>query len=165
MRLEIDGGWVSKVRRRVEKYNFEVGILEDKPHKHAESHGMFEKPKLGSYAGGPVRKTTGKSSDKTIGQIVVDNMKRLRRNFLAEPFQKQGSDLLKFTHSFLRMALEGRKNQNRVKNLLQAVVRNPINRQEYGRNRPFTADAKGFDRHLIDTGQMFRAIKARILSK
>lgn len=49
----------------------------------------------------------------------------------------------------------------RVENLLQAVVRNPILKLEYGDNTAITADMKGFDRHLFGTGQTFKAIKAK----
>lgn len=51
--------------------------------------------------------------------------------------------------------------KKRLENLLQAIVRNPILRLEYGKNTATAADNKGFDRHLFDTGQMFKAITAR----
>lgn len=88
-------------------------------------------------------------------------MKRLGINILWEPFQKPNSEILRFTTSFLKMAI-AKQNTQRVVNLLQAIVRNPILRQEYGANTSSTADNKGFDRHLIDTAQMFKAIKARV---
>ena len=34
-------------------------------------------------------------------------------------------------------------------------------KKEYGNNKAATADNKGFDRHLIDTGQTFKEIRAR----
>jgi hypothetical protein len=52
--------------------------------------------------------------------------------------------------------------RQRVLNLLQAIVRNPILKHQYGPNTSATADAKGFDRHLFDTGKMFKSIKAII---
>jgi hypothetical protein len=67
---------------------------------------------------------------------------------------------MKFTKSFIDLVM-GRVPIKRVENLVQAIVRNPILRQDYGTNEARTADAKGFDRHLIDTSQMFRALKAR----
>jgi hypothetical protein len=56
----------------------------------------------------------------------------------------------------------GRSEMKRVQNLLQAVIRNPILRGDYGRNAMSTARNKGFNRLFIDTGQFFRAIKAKV---
>lgn len=89
-------------------------------------------------------------------------MKRLNINLLQAPFKDaNNADIVKFMQAFLKSAVAGRS-MKRVENLLQAVVRNPILRLDYGRNKSSTADAKGFDRHLFDTGQMFQAIKVKV---
>lgn len=134
----------------------QVGVLDDKPHRDPLEL-------LGTYAGGPVRKASRKSSGKTNGEILVDNMERLNIDLLREPFQEKNSpELLRFSKAFLKLALSRKDiGIRRVENLLQAIVRNPILRQEYGGNDLLTKIHKGFDRHLIDTGQMFKSIIAR----
>lgn len=162
MNIELGKSWSKKLKGKIESYQFEVGVLEDKPHRLPLEHGLFEKPNLGSYAGGPVRKATRKDSDKTIGQVLVENMQRLNINLLQRPFQEKSSDILRFTEAFLRLVTESGMSEKRVENLIQAIVRNPILKQEYGQNKSSTADMKGFNRHLIDTAQMFKEIKARV---
>lgn len=154
------GNFAKTLKSRVEGYEFEVGVLDDKPHREAVETGRFDTPQLGSYAGGPIRKTSRKESGQSIGDVLVSNMERLNTNLLLEPFKDESADINRFTRSFLQSAL-AKKSMKRVENLLQAIVRNPILRGEYGGNKAHTADAKGFDRHLIDTAQMFKAIRAR----
>lgn len=162
MNLKMGNGWLKQLKRRVEQYEFEVGVLEDKDHKQPKHHGLLEQPQLGSYAGGPVRKATRESSGVMIGDVLVANQERLNTNLLLEPFQKKDTDLMKFTTYFLRFVCQVKGTSiRRVENLIQAVVRNPILNQEYGQNTATTADNKGFSRHLFDTGQLFKAIKAR----
>lgn len=161
MKINLDKKFAKKLQKRFEKYEFEVGILEDKEHLEAKSTSLLGTPDLKVYAGGPARKVTRSPSGKTIGEIFVDNMKRLNINLLSEPFQNKNAPLLKFTKAFFNLAF-GRGTDNQVTNLLQAVVRNPILEGKYGPNKARTADNKGFDRHLIDTAQMFKAIKAKL---
>lgn len=152
-----------QLKRSIEKYEFQVGVLDDVPHYEAVDAGLFKEPLLSSYAGGPVRRKSGVPSDETTGQIFINNMERTGLNLLLEPFEKPNSDILKFTNYFLKLAMKQKgASERRVTNLLQAIVRNPILNQEYGANSSQTADSKGFNRHLFDTGQMFKSIKARI---
>lgn len=161
MKLELGNAFAKKLQHRIEQYNFEVGVLDDKPYRDPVYHSLLETPQLGNYAGGPVRKATRQDSGKTVGEVLIDNMKRLNINLLWRPFQDENSDILKFTRAFLQMAV-AKGSVKRVENLLQAIVRNPILKQEYGGNSSATADAKGFDRHLIDTGQTFKSIRAKV---
>lgn len=163
MKVTLGKSWGKRLEGRINSYQFEVGVLDDKEHNNPLESGLFEQPQLRQYAGGPVRKQTRQKGPLTTGEILVANMKRLNINLLLRPFQEKNSDLLKFTDAFLRL-VSGRKgiSLRRVENLLQAIVRNPILEEEYGKNRAATADAKGFDRHLFDTGQMFKAIRAKV---
>lgn len=163
MKANLGPRWVKKLRRDIQGYEFEVGVLEEKPHRNPVEQSLFAEPLLSSYAGGPVRKTSRIDGDQSTGDVLVANMERLHTNLLLEPFEKQTSDIIKFTNYFLKLIMKRSDSSvRRVENLLQAVVRNPILKQEYGQNNPTTADNKGFDRHLFDTGQMFKAIKARL---
>lgn len=162
MKIELGKSWGKKLKGRIERYQFEVGVFDDKPHMDPVVQGRFEQPQLKNYAGGPVRRTSRQQGELSIGDVLVANMKRLNINLLQRPFQERNSEILKFTAEFLKFVVRGKSSVKRLENLLQAIVRNPILKQEYGKNNSATADAKGFDRHLFDTGQMFRAIKARV---
>lgn len=162
MKLEFGKSFSRKLKGRIEQYEFELGVLDDKPHRDPVEAPLFGEPQLGSYAGGPVRKAQRKAGEKTTGQILVENMERLNINILARPFQETNSDIMRFTRAFMQMITTNpNMPKRRLENLLQAIVRNPILKQEYGGNSSQTADNKGFDRKLIDTGQMFKAIIAR----
>lgn len=162
MKIELGKSWGKKLKGRIERYQFEVGVFDDKPHMDPVVQGRFEQPQLKNYAGGPVRRTSRQQGELSIGEVLVANMKRLNINILQRPFQERNSDILKFTAYFLKLVTKRQASVKRLENLLQAIVRNPILKQEYGKNNSATADAKGFDRHLFDTGQMFRAIRARV---
>lgn len=166
MKINLGSSWGKKLQRRIDGVEFQVGVLDDSPHMQPVDQKLFETPQLKTYAGGPVRRTSRKPSGITTGQVLIDNMERTNHNFLLEPFQKKDSEIIKFTNYFLRYIV-GRPGASikRIENLLQAIVRNPILNQEYGPNNSTTADNKGFDRHLFDTGQMFKSIRARMLRR
>ena len=155
--------WTERFAKRIERFEFEVGVLDPKARREPRPLTTFQDvaPTLGNYAGGPISKLSAEKSQVTNAEVLVQNMERLNTNLLQEPFQDQGSHLNRFVKAFMDLVLETGMKQRRVENLLQAVVRNPILKQEYGSNSPFAADAKGFDRHLFHTGQMFKSIIAR----
>lgn len=162
MEVKISGGFAKQLKKQIEGYRFQVGILDDKPHYDPVETPRFGQPDLKNYAGGPARKQTRTVGPLTTGEVLIENMKRLNINLLLRPFQERNSDILKFTSEFLKLAMRRPGiSIKRVENLLQAVVRNPILKQEYGSNSSATADVKGFDRALIDTAQMFKAIIAK----
>ena len=166
MRLRLDRRFKKNIAGRFGRFEFEVGVLEDKP---------YRKPKLGQpglkgqeiiniYAGGPVRQATRTNSGITVAEVSKRNRDRLGFNYLSEPFKQRSSDIIKFTNEFFKLVF-GRSQKKRAENLLQAVVRNPILRGDYGNNSALTQRIKGFDRFMIDTGQLFKAIKARCTVK
>lgn len=165
--MQMGNRWSKSLSRKVNGVEFEVGVLDDKPHMQPVTTPLFGAPNLKTYAGGPVRPTSRKPSGVTIGEVLVQNMERMNRNILLEPFRKKNSEILKFTNYFLRYIVgrAGNSSVKRIENLLQAIVRNPILKQEYGQNSAVTADMKGFDRLLFDTGQTFKAIRARMIRR
>jgi hypothetical protein len=152
--------------RSIRKYEFEVGILEDKPYRKPlrGERGLKGKDVLSNYAGGPVRKASRKASDKMISEVSKENRERLGFNYLSKPFENRSSDIIKFTDAFFDYAF-GRTEEARLRNLLQAIVRNPILKGEYGRNSRLTQKIKGFNRYMIDTAQLFKNIKADVKVK
>jgi hypothetical protein len=160
MKLILDKKFAKKLQGRFGKYNFEVGILDDGVYKTPKKgeRGKKGQDVLSNYAGGPVRKK-GPASDKMISDVSKENRDRLGFNYLSEPFKHKSTDIIKFTKEFFKLAF-GRSEKRRCENLLQAIVRNPILRGEYGENSELTQKVKGFNRPMIDTAQLFKAIKA-----
>ena len=162
MTIQLDLRFQKNVKGLFGKYEFEVGVLEDRDHKEAArgKRGLKGQDVITTYAGGPRRKVSSKDSGKTIAEISADNRKRLGYNYLTKPFAQKSSDIIKFTNEFFKLVF-GRTEKKRAENLLQAVVRNPILRGEVGKQSPLTTKIKGFVRPMIDTAQLFKAITAR----
>lgn len=162
MKIMLDKRFQKKVKGLFGKYSFEVGVLQDAPHKDARrgERGKKGRDVISSYAGGPVRKKARTDSGLTIAQVSAENRKRLGYNYLIKPFERRSSDIIKFTNSFFKLVF-GRSEKKRCENLLQAIVRNPILRGEVGTQSLLTTTIKGFHRPMIDTAQLFRAIRAR----
>lgn len=154
--FKLDKRFVNQAKGYLEKYQFEIGILQDNVHKMARDQSKG----LSSYAGGPVRKTSGRSSGMTISEVSKDLRSRTGINIFTEPFfSRKNQDIRNFVHDYFQLCA-GKVQKKRVENLLQAIVRNPILRGDYGRNTSVTARIKGFNRFMIDTGQLFKAITA-----
>jgi len=162
MQLVWDKRFQKKVKGIIGKFSFEVGVLQDAPHKEP-----MERPagaenfssNLSTYAGDKVRKKSRTNGPLSVAQVSEANRNRTGVNYLTAPFEKTTSDIVKFTQRFLQLAF-GRGEKKRLENLLQAIVRNPILRGEYGKQARSTTREKGFYRPMIDTGQLFKAIKA-----
>ncbi len=159
MQLKLDKRFTQRVQARYDRFQMEVGILNDGPHKEPKSASAG----LSSYAGGPIRKKSSRAGELTIAEVSEANRARMDVNYLTDPFKKKNSDIIKFSNTFFKMA-SGRATsmRKRVENLMQAIVRNPILRGDYGSNAALTKKIKTFDRFLIDTGQFFKAIKASV---
>ena len=173
MEIRLAKNFKERVNARFAKFEMVVGVLQNDEHRDplqaGEGSRKFkgEGPRpqnnnLGTYAGGPVRKP-GRSGSVTIAEVSAANRERLGFNYLTEPFKNRTADIIKFSESFFRMA-SGRASsmKKRCENLLQAIVRNPILRGEYGRQARSTTREKGFYRPMIDTAQLFKAIKASV---
>lgn len=153
--IKLDRRFYNQARGRFGKYAFDVGILNDKPHYEAVPGS------LKGYAGGPARRQSRVPSGKTIAQVSKELRTNLGINFYTAPFKaRKNRDILRFAKSFFLLCA-GKQQRRQVENYLQAIVRNPILRGDYGSNSPLTAKIKGFDRLMIDTSQLFRAIRAK----
>ena len=158
VKLKLNPRFRKNVKGMFGKYDFEVGILEDKPHRDAETG---DKAGTRVFAGGPVRKASRKRTPLTLTKLSQQVREQTGLNYLTSPFKHpKSADIVRFTNSFFKLVF-GRGEKRRAENLLQAIVRNPILRKDYGSNSPKTVKVKGFDRFLIDTGQLFKAIRAR----
>ncbi len=161
--LKLDKRFQKNVKGRFEKYYFEVGILKDESYKLPKKgqRGKGGRDVLTTFAGGPARMKSGKDSGLMISDISERNRERMGVNYLTAPFKKRSSEIIQFTKKFFQV-VTGPSQPKRLENLLQAVVRNPILRGDYGKNKPMTRKIKGFSRLMIDTAQLFRGITARV---
>lgn len=162
MQLVLDKRFKKNVEGLFGKYDFQVGVLDDKDHKKPKVgvRGLKGQEIINVYAGGPVRQATRQSSGKSISEVSKSLREHLGFNYLVDPFKKRSSDIIKFSNEFFKLVF-GRSQKRRCENLLQAIVRNPMLRGDYGPNSPKTKAIKGFDRKTIDTAQLFKAIKAK----
>lgn len=146
-----------------DRYSFRVGVLTDRPHK---------LPKTGpgnlkSFHGGKARKKSTKATIST-GLVSWKLKKFLGFDFYRKPFtraHKKSAEILKLFRDVTKFGAGKTRDAavtRRVENSLQAVVRNPFLRGDYGRNTRKWAKIKGFNKLGIDTGQLFDAIKAKV---
>lgn len=174
MDMRLDRPLDQVLKKKIAPYELEVGVLNDGPH-YAPAWGVFKrgknkgKPRLKSYAGGPARRQTRRLNG-TLSSVSKAVRSFLGFNYLTRPFQKsfvKGKDIRLFMYQFFKLVFSESKlaRKKRVENLLQAVVRNPILRGDYGRNSRAWAKLKGFNRKLIDTAQFFKSIEARVRVK
>lgn len=167
MQLKLRKGFGQRVQARFDRFDMQVGILENDEHKEPRDRkaGFTDNQNISSYAGGPVRKT-GRSGSVTLNEVSAANRARMDVNYLTDPFTKSDSNIIKFSQAFFKMASgKSASMKKRVENLMQAIVRNPILRGDYGVNSRITQKIKGFNRSMIDTAQLFKAIKASVKVK
>jgi len=148
------------LKSKMHPYSFQVGVLQDKPHKQP-GKGMK------MVAGSPGRKVGRKLSGLSIAEVARDARKQLHVNYLLKPFSKgskKNADVLKVVKTFLKLVFGQGKlaSKKRLENALQAVVRNPLLRADYGKNKRLTRRIKGSSKKFLDTFQLFRAITARV---
>lgn len=166
-RKVIEGQGLDKfISGQIDKYKFDVGILENKQH-FAPSRKLVGyrngKPVLQkswyNFAGIKLLRAGNKVDGTLYGvaREMDDLFKWLRR-----PFELSSNKDLLSVINLIVDELNGRENKQRLINAIQAVVRNPILRGDYGRNSSKTAKFKGFNKLLMATGQLFKNIKARL---
>ena len=136
-------------------YKFEVGIINNEPKK------LRKKGATKNFAGLRVS-ATGKIAPKvSLAEVAKYNDNRY--GWLKKPFKIAGNkEVLAVVKEIALQTFSKKSADNRrLENAVQAVVRNPILRGDYGNNAPATVKQKGFDKLGIDTAQFFKAIKAK----
>jgi hypothetical protein len=169
--IKLDSRFQKKVKGLFGKYEFEVGVLDDKPYRKPQrgQRGQRGQDVLTQYAGMQIRKASRIDSGVSISEVSASFRKHLGFNYLIEAFKDNGkirnnSEILKFSNEFMKLVF-GRSEKRRTENLIQAIVRNPFKRKEFGDNSPLTKTIKGFSHKGIDTAQLFKNIKARCIVK
>jgi hypothetical protein len=162
--MKMDARFKKNMRGVFEKYEFEVGILQDKAYRIPMRGQIGQKGQdvLTKFAGATVRKASRRNSGKNISDISAANRKRY--NYLVKPFRQKNTDIQRLMKRFFDFAF-GRTTEKRLENSLQAIVRNPILSKKYGSNSSLTKKIKGFNHVMMDTAQLFKSIKARVRKK
>lgn len=153
-----------KMTKQIGLYNFEVGILQDAPKKLRKKGVTKSFAGLKVSASGTLAKN--KSGKKISLVYVAKILEKYHFKWLSRPFKVKGlNEDVKRVVDEIAAQVFGKKSKNnkRLENAVQAVIRNPILRGDYGKNMEATIKAKGFDKLGIDTGQFFKAIKAKRL--
>lgn len=155
--MKIEGsGFERAIQVELDKYQMEVGILDNVP-KYAAAKGKWK-----NYAGMVVA-ATGKKTDNTLADVAQDLDRRFR--WLERPWRiPQNQAVQEVVNDIVQSMNAGNSKKQRVLNSVQAVVRNPILRGDYGKNSSKATKEKGFNKLLIWTSQFFQNIKARYVS-
>lgn len=154
---------IEELQKTINTYNIQVGVFDNVPRKKAVSG---KNAKIGTLAGGAIRKSRLANVPTMSGDVAAKLQQKF--HWLDRPFRSsnnQSKEILAFTKYFMTTIAYGKKDISslkRIANLMQAIVRNPILRGDYGRNSPGYAKLKGFNRLLFDTGQFFKSIKAKV---
>jgi hypothetical protein len=144
-----------KMTKKIGLYKFEVGILENAPKK------LRKKGATKNYAGLRVS-GSGKASPK-VSLTEVAKYTDNQFKWLKKPFKIiQNKEVIAVVKELCGQVFAKKSiDNNRLQNAVQAVIRNPILRGDYGNNKASTIKQKGFNKLGIDTAQMFRAIRAK----
>ena len=155
--LKIEGNnFAEVIQVELDKYQAEVGILEDQP-KHKAVSGKFK-----MYAGQRLAVEGGRTNE-----TLVDVARRLDQRFkwLERPWRlPENQAVQQVVNDIVESINMNHVGKRRVLNGIQAVVRNPILANYYGGNSEKTIRIKGFDKLLMWTGQFLKNIKARYVS-
>tara|TARA_R110000851_G_scaffold184676_3_gene334043 strand:- start:840 stop:1307 length:468 start_codon:yes stop_codon:yes gene_type:complete len=153
--MKIKTNLVKSISRKIGNYDFEVGIL-DSQKKKIPNHKTSA-----SFAGLRVSGSKGRYPSTTLADVAQYNDKRF--GWLKRPFKlADNKDVGKVVKEIARQVFNKQSpNNKRLENAVQAVIRNPILRGDYGNNKASTVRSKGFDKLGIDTGQFFKNIKAK----
>lgn len=142
------------LNRQIGKRTMEAGILEDKP------AAKFKRERAGDLAGGP-RNKIGGNAEISLRQLMKNFEQKY--NILLAPWRNPTTRRLRhlLINELVRDMASWGRNGQRLLNAAQAVIRNPLAREEYGNNSRSTVARKGFNRLMINTGRFFNAIKVR----
>lgn len=134
----------------------EVGIFEANPRK---------KPQRGKkkFAKGVARNSDLTKITKLTTADLLEDLE-YRYQILSRALENQTTkEYGVFVGALIEYANDGTSlNHRKIKNSLKAVIVKPILTSMYGYNTQETADKKGFNKLLVDTGQTVKAIEVRI---
>lgn len=100
----------------------------------------------------------GKQNSLTVAKlaVILDADYGIISDVLENPNNKELIEIAKL----FAIPVKTQNEINQLQNLTQALIKNPILRKDYGQNSLTTANEKGFNHVAINTGRLFRSIKA-----
>lgn len=163
--FKLEKGIAAKLKGRYDGHSLFTGVLNSKSHNEAMRWKKSNPNNKSTYLGGPVRKQT-RQPDGDMGTIFKDMQATTGINLLSAPLKsKKSRDIMRLLDSFFKMVQGSSLKVKRLENALQALIRNPILRGDYGGNTELTTKIKGFNRLFIDTAQVFKNITGRVKAK
>jgi hypothetical protein len=146
-----------KIQKEIGNYNFEVGILQNAPKK------LAKRKSFKNFAGLKVSAIGSTSTKVSLAEVAKYTDKKF--GWLKKPFKEpKNKEVLALVREIANQTFSKNTIDNkRLENAVQAVIRNPILRSDYGNNAQSTIKQKGFDKLGIHTSQLFKAIKAKRL--
>lgn len=158
MKIEFKNAFMKNLEREFQKVTVEVGLLTA-----SRRHPPVVPNSPRSLYGVTARRASGKSTNETMKEVFQSMSSRY--DFLLKPFSMSSNeDVMNLARNFWKYFF-GRSAAKRLENLAQAIIRNPILKRKYGSNAQKTIETKGFDHVMIDTGQMFKSITARVVKR
>jgi hypothetical protein len=109
-----------------------------------------------------LRKKSKEVSKNTLLKIVEKN--ELKYRFLTAPLEDTNTEEFKelITATIGLQVYKDNTFKQRIVNNAKAFILKPILREKYGNNSPKTQKMKGFNKLMVDTGQMINNLKVRI---
>lgn len=157
--FKIDFSGLEKDLKAFESQRLKVGVLD---HEANARKPMSKKAGLTSLKGAQGyqrRKLSRKNTNLKLTALA--ELMDAKYGFISNAFEKAGNkELNQLFDQFSLMLSNKQINQKRIENAGIAIIRNPILRMEYGKNKRSTEQAKGFNRPIVDTGTLFSNIKA-----
>ncbi len=160
----LDKRFVNRVRAKYENFDIRAGILVDGPHYRPAPKPRGKHLRLTTVDGMAARRKSRKE-DGTIAQLSKSLRQRTGVNIFTSPFKLGNSlEIQKFKQAMRNLFVADRVGglQAAAESKLVEALRAPIRQRRYGNNSILTARTKGFDRFLFDTGQLYKAIRARV---
>lgn len=163
--FKLEKGIATKLKGRYQGHSLLTGVLNSKYHYAAQRWKPSKPENMKTFLGGKARKQTNVIDGK-MKDIFIEAQNTVGVNLLSAPLkQKKSKDIMSLLNWFFKMVQGSNSAIKRLENALQALIRNPILRGDYGGNTELTAKIKGFDRLFIDTGQVFKNITAKVAKK
>lgn len=155
--FKFDKRFTKRVQARYERFQIKAGILEDGPHFKA----LPAKKGKATVFGGPARQKS-RVRDGNLSDVGESIRKVHRVPYLTAPFKKNSRELKNVRRELANLLTGKSSSYSKIETALRSLIREPILKQRYGRNSRLWARVKTFNRFLIDTGQFFRAIIAKV---
>lgn len=156
MSAEVQNNVVNVFEKALGDLDITVGIIKDEPEREPKDSQKYG---LKKFAGMQARKS-GKQGETMVSEVALELEKQ--HGWLSQPWTSvKNAEVIAVACGLAETLNKG--TGNKLRNAVQAIVRNPILRGDYGNNAPYTEIAKGFNKLMVDTGTFFKNIVAKVV--